>query len=124
VVTGVWVGYDLKKPIGYSMTGAAAALPIWIDAMKAATRGDEPAEFEIPPGVVRLEVCSETGLPASPECPLGEMEMFLADRIPRQQCYLHGAFMDLRLRERWDTYRDVQDWGSVEEEREGKTSPP
>jgi len=124
ITTGVWVGYDLKKPIGHGMTGAAAALPIWTDVMKAATQGDEPTDFEIPDGVVRLEVCSETGLPASPECPLGEMELFLADKVPTQKCYLHGAYMDVKLRERWDTYRDVKDWGAMEEEREGRASPP
>jgi penicillin-binding protein 1A len=31
---GVWVGRDNHKPIGKKETGAAAALPIWIDFMK------------------------------------------------------------------------------------------
>src|SRR5215472_13999177 len=33
---GVWVGYDEKKPLGQKETGAQAALPIWIDFMRAA----------------------------------------------------------------------------------------
>ncbi len=34
ITLGVWVGRDMKKPIGQGQTGTAAALPIWIDIMK------------------------------------------------------------------------------------------
>ncbi len=36
LAVGVWVGRDDHKPIGNKETGAAAALPIWIDFMKQA----------------------------------------------------------------------------------------
>jgi len=36
MVAGVWVGRDNHKPIGNKETGAAAALPIWIEFMKKA----------------------------------------------------------------------------------------
>ena len=49
---GVWVGYDDKKPLGPAETGAAAALPIWMDFMRAyiEKRGDRanPPAFEAP----------------------------------------------------------------------------
>ena len=35
LVVGTWVGYDDHKPIGPKETGAVAALPIWLDFMKA-----------------------------------------------------------------------------------------
>ena len=35
ITLGIWVGLDLKKPIGGNMTGAAAALPIWSEIMKS-----------------------------------------------------------------------------------------
>ena len=35
ISVGVWVGYDEKKPLGSGETGAQAALPIWIDFMRA-----------------------------------------------------------------------------------------
>jgi len=35
LVVGVWVGRDDHTPIGNKETGAAAALPIWIEFMKA-----------------------------------------------------------------------------------------
>jgi membrane peptidoglycan carboxypeptidase len=37
ITVGVWVGYDEKKPLGRTRTGAVAALPIWMDFMKASS---------------------------------------------------------------------------------------
>jgi penicillin-binding protein 1A len=34
ITIGVWVGFDLKRSIGGTATGAVAALPIWTDIMK------------------------------------------------------------------------------------------
>jgi penicillin-binding protein 1A len=56
VTIGVWVGYDEKKPLGADETGAKAALPIWIEVMKAhiAGRADRknPPDFEAPENIV------------------------------------------------------------------------
>jgi penicillin-binding protein 1A len=56
ISVGVWVGYDEKKPLGNGETGAAAALPIWMDFMKAyiEKRGDRknPPQFEAPGNIV------------------------------------------------------------------------
>jgi penicillin-binding protein 1A len=46
---GVWVGYDEKKTLGNKETGAAAALPIWIDFMRVALQGRESEDFAAPP---------------------------------------------------------------------------
>ena len=35
ITVGVWVGHDEKKPLGPNETGATAALPIWMDFMRA-----------------------------------------------------------------------------------------
>jgi penicillin-binding protein 1A len=35
VTCGVWVGFDEKKHLGDNETGGHAALPIWIDFMRA-----------------------------------------------------------------------------------------
>jgi penicillin-binding protein 1A len=56
ITVGVWIGYDEKKPLGRNETGAQAALPVWIDFMKAyiAARGDRenPPSFEAPGNIV------------------------------------------------------------------------
>ena len=56
ITVGVWVGYDEKKPLGNNETGAVAALPIWMDFMKAyidtrADRKNVPI-FEAPGNIV------------------------------------------------------------------------
>jgi penicillin-binding protein 1A len=45
---GVWVGFDEKKSLGAKETGARAALPIWMDFMKAALEGKDPGQFQAP----------------------------------------------------------------------------
>jgi len=56
ITVGVWVGYDEKKPLGSGETGAAAALPIWMDFMKVyiQNHGDRqnPPRFEAPGNIV------------------------------------------------------------------------
>jgi penicillin-binding protein 1A len=49
ITCGVWVGYDEKKFLGARETGARAALPIWMDFMKAALAGKDPGEFQPAP---------------------------------------------------------------------------
>ncbi len=116
VASGVWVGYDRRRPIGRGATGSAAALPIWTGIMKAATQGDGAEAFDIPDGVVRREVCDETGLPASPHCPSTHTELFLAGKVPDETCYLHGGSFDLKLRDRWTDLRTKKDWSREKEE--------
>ncbi len=67
ITLGVWVGRDLKKPIGFNQTGTEAALPIWVDIMKpwVERRRGQLAErpvFERPGNV--LMVMTERGLEA------------------------------------------------------------
>ncbi len=45
VTCGVWVGYDSRESLGNKETGAVAALPMWIDFMKAAIAGKEDEQF-------------------------------------------------------------------------------
>jgi penicillin-binding protein 1A len=48
ITVGVWVGYDEKKPLGNGETGAQAALPIWMDFMRAYL--DHRVDRTAPPG--------------------------------------------------------------------------
>ena len=67
ITVGVWVGYDEKKPLGHGETGAQAALPIWMDVMRAhiASRGRErKPEFAAPGNIVFVAVDRSTGEPA------------------------------------------------------------
>ena len=67
ITIGVWVGHDEKKPLGPNETGALAALPIWMEVMKAyiARHGREKVPDFTPPGnIVFLAVDKGTGAPA------------------------------------------------------------
>ena len=84
ITVGVWVGHDERKPIGHNETGGVAALPIWIEFMRAYidTRDPKtPPEF-IPPGnIVFLPVDASSGAPAD-EGATGINEAFISGTQP------------------------------------------
>jgi penicillin-binding protein 1A len=62
LATGVWLGYDINvTPLGRYETGGHAALPIWLDYMKAALAGREQPEFVAPEGIVEMKIDPQTG---------------------------------------------------------------
>ena len=80
ITVGVWVGYDEKKPIGGSSngeTGATAALPIWMDFMRAYidAHGDRknPPAFDAPGNIAFVTLDS------------GITEAFINGTQPRPQ---------------------------------------
>jgi penicillin-binding protein 1A len=83
ITIGVWVGLDQKKPIGSNMTGAEAALPIWMDIMKAWI-GDrkEPPQFASPGNIVFVTVDKGSGEPAVDGTPGAIPEAFIAGTQP------------------------------------------
>ena len=84
----VWVGFDDNTPVGLS--GTRAALPIWVDFMKAALGGRKPTPFPAPPeGIVFVDIDKETGLLAGPGCPKTRTEAFVAGTEPREPCGAH-----------------------------------
>ncbi len=71
ITVGVWLGFDDKrKSLGSAEQGAFAALPIWMDFMRAYIDGrpdkDDPPEFQAPGNIVFLAVDKSNGsvLPA------------------------------------------------------------
>lgn len=61
IVTGVWVGFDQEKSLGRGEVGGKAALPIWLEYMKAAHEGLPVSRFPVPEGIVFANIDSETG---------------------------------------------------------------
>ncbi|MFI5305706.1 MAG: penicillin-binding protein 1A [Polyangiales bacterium] len=84
LVCGVWVGYDDHRPLGKGETGGKAAVPIWVDVMRAAL-GDRPAvEFPVPEGIDRVMIDPKTGLRAYQGMPNAFEEVFLAGSAPSE----------------------------------------
>jgi len=83
ITVGVWLGLDLKKPIGRNQTGSEAALPIWIDIMKAWI-GDrkEPPAFDPPGNIVFVSVEKGSGSAAVPGSADAISEAFIAGTQP------------------------------------------
>ncbi len=55
-VTVVWVGRDDFKSLGYREYGGKAALPIWIDYMRAALKDKPVVSLDPPSGMVKVGV--------------------------------------------------------------------
>jgi penicillin-binding protein 1A len=83
ITVGVWVGYDRKKPLGPGETGAVAALPIWMDIMKAyiGDREQKP-EFPSPGNIIFLSVDKSTGAQVDPSTPGSIQEAFISGTQP------------------------------------------
>lgn len=61
IVTGVFLGYDTPKPMGYGESGGGLAAPVFIDFMKVALKGKPVAEFQVPEGMTFESVDRRTG---------------------------------------------------------------
>jgi penicillin-binding protein 1A len=93
ITVGVWVGHDLKAPIGKRMTGARAAQPIWnsfmADYIEMLDEEVRAEDFPVPPGVVFSPVDRITGERAIPRCPHHTkviLEAFLDGTEPTRPC--------------------------------------
>lgn len=65
IATGVWVGFDHEKTLGRGEGGGRAALPIWVDYMKAAHDGAPTRSFPVPDDIVFANIDNKTGKLAS-----------------------------------------------------------
>jgi penicillin-binding protein 1B len=91
LVAGVWVGYDDNSKVG--LTGGVAAVPIWTEFMKCAAPYHQSLEFVQPPGVIFVDIDSESGDLASAGCPRSSVvrEVYVRGTEPRHLCSRHGS---------------------------------
>ncbi|BCM89992.1 penicillin-binding protein 2D [Abditibacteriota bacterium] len=109
LVTGVWMGYDRPRALGYGSAGGKwcgpafrefmrQALPIWTarrpveklveDARATAQRRFVAQQYK---QYIKVRICNESGLLATKECPDTHMEVFsAAGGAPTQYCPIHG----------------------------------
>lgn len=88
----VWVGFDDNRELG--LEGAKSALPIWTEFMKRAHQHRlyrNPREFEIPEGIVSVDIDPSSGQLATSACPLIRAEYFIVGSQPTQACSVHGG---------------------------------
>jgi penicillin-binding protein 1B len=111
----VWVGFDGGEPHG--MSGARAALPIWVDFMKQAFDAYPQSDFEVPAGISFADIDVTNGKRAARACPVVAREAFLVGTEP-PLCDEHRGVID----------HVVNGWNRLTEwfrrSREPKESPP
>jgi penicillin-binding protein 1B len=81
LTTVVWVGWDhvpTEVQALPKLTGATAALPIWVNFMKEAHRGEPVEPFAASPHLIEAQIDRKSGLRASGDCPL---EQVLTERV-------------------------------------------
>ena len=90
VVATVWVGFDQLKTLGNRETGAAAALPMWVDYMRVALEDRPEKTMRQPDGMVTVRIDPKTGLLADADQVNAIFETFRADHAPTRTAYGSG----------------------------------
>lgn len=92
-VSGVWIGNDSPKITINQTSGTAARL--WQNIMtRAHTDLARKASFDRPEGIVSANICTQSGLLATPTCSLDprhviKTEIFAKGTVPRKHCDIH-----------------------------------
>ncbi|MBT8068903.1 MAG: penicillin-binding protein 1A [Xanthomonadales bacterium] len=94
IVTSVWVGFDSHEPMGRNEVGGKAALPIWIDYMRAALQDVPDKAPEIPEGITRARIDPQTGLVARVGNNDAIMEVFSLGSLPPMEDAVEGDQSD------------------------------
>ncbi len=95
IAAGVWVGFDDPAlTLGEGQTGSVVALPIWAPFMRTAhdTLQLPVVDFEMPPGVIRMEICKQTKKLPSEYCPEIISELFETRFAPTEKCDIHTGY--------------------------------
>ncbi len=85
VVTTTWVGFDNQRSMGNRETGGRAALPMWIEFMRAALEGSPENLQEQPEGLVTIRIDYETGKRADLESRRSLFEVFRVENAPKEK---------------------------------------
>jgi len=98
VATGVWVGHDEIRFLGWSETGGRTASPIWVDYMRAALANRPVRDFAVPEQIVFARIDRKTGLLADASNEDTVFQSFLADTEPTETAgQAQATSEDLRL---------------------------
>ncbi|MCP4536327.1 MAG: PBP1A family penicillin-binding protein [Chloroflexi bacterium] len=137
LVVGVWAGNADNEPMQH-VSGVVGAAPIWHDVTETLLKGRPAREFVEPPGMVRMEVCADSGLKSQVgsriedatrqpvACPRTLTELFIEGTEPTRLDDWHWLYvLDARngwlagpgcppqfaVRERYTLYpAEAQDW--------------
>ena len=84
IATGVWVGHDESRFLGWGETGSRAAAPIWVRYMKAALAERPRRDFQAPDDIVWARIDRKSGLLADGDGKNTVFQAFLVDTVPKE----------------------------------------
>jgi penicillin-binding protein 1A len=84
LVAGIYVGFDDRRSLGETESGAHAALPIWTSFMQAVLKPLPVMAFTIPEGITFVKVDPSTGLLDGEEGQVSTIELFTKGSEPTQ----------------------------------------
>jgi penicillin-binding protein 1B len=108
--TVVWVGYDDNSRT--RLSGARAALPIWVRFTAKMAPRSGYSIFQQPSGLTTATIDPTTGMLATEFCPVVITEVFRQGEVPSQLCDRHQSWMDQD--------EMAQSMGSGDDEGEGR----
>ncbi len=83
LVAGVYVGYDIPRPLGKRETGSTAAVPIFKQFMMEALKDKPLIPFRRPGGITLVPLHAETGERVLPDHEMAVMEVFKPGQRPK-----------------------------------------
>jgi len=88
LAAGVYIGYDKPtKSVGAS--GGKIAAPIWAKFMAESLKDKPPADFPVPENIIKVKICSDSGLLATPYSPDVLTASFIEGTEPKDFCDIH-----------------------------------
>jgi penicillin-binding protein 1B len=125
--TVVWVGYDDNSST--RLSGARAALPIWVRFTARVAPRSGYSIFREPPGLTTAVIDPTTGMLATEFCPEVLTEVFREGEVPSQLCDRHQSWMQDQVAQTVRADDEEGDQGGPDEElgptrdRDEETAP-
>jgi penicillin-binding protein 1A len=104
LATTAWIGMDDFSSLGAGEFGAKAALPMWIDLMRAALDGVPEAPIDMPNGIATALVDPSSGLLVPPGTPGAMSELFKVEDIARLETRMATSGQTASEQEAFDIF--------------------
>jgi penicillin-binding protein 1A len=104
LATTAWIGMDDFSSLGAGEFGAKAALPMWIDLMRAALDGVPEAPVDMPNGIATALVDPSSGLLVPPGTPGAMSELFKVEDIARLETRMATSGQTASEQEAFDIF--------------------
>ena len=104
IVTGVWVGHDETRFLGFGETGSRAAAPIWVDYMRVALKGRPARDFAVPELIEFARIDRKTGLLAGGSSASTVFQPFLQGTVPTEMADSARTNSESRRQLRLDSF--------------------